>query len=77
LSEGINCSVTQKQSEQKDPVLTVQVSLPKHCTCHWSGKGMLIWFSFGHLNQWLVVGMVKHFIPCLVFTHSLPGWRHN
>ena len=57
--------------EQKDPVLIVQLLLQKHCNC----LCMLIWFSFGHLGQWFIAGIVKYFVHCHVFVQSLPGQR--
>jgi len=32
--------------QQKDPLLTVQFVLQKHCICPSTGKGMFIWFCF-------------------------------
>jgi hypothetical protein len=64
---------TKTESEQKDLVLIVQLSLKKHFNCLCTGKGMLIWFSFGHLGQWFIAGIVKRFVQCHVFVQSLPG----
>ena len=33
--------------QQKDPLLTVQFLLQKHCFCPYTVKGMFIWISFG------------------------------
>ena len=74
LSEGTYCSLT-KQTEcaQEDPVLIIPLSLHKHCNCLCTGKGTLIQFSFGHLGQWFIVGIVKHFVQCHIFVQSVPG----
>jgi len=64
---------TKTECEQKDLVLTVQLLLQKHCNCPCTGKGMFIWFLFGHLGQWFIAGIVKCFVHCHLFVQSLPG----
>ena len=47
----------------------------EHGSCRYTG--MVIWFSFGHLGHWYIVGFVKYFVQCYVFYQSPPGRRPN
>jgi len=70
-------TTTKTDCEQKDPVLTSQLSLQNDCQCLGTVKGMLIWFSFGHLSQQFIAGIVKRFVQYHIFAQSAPGLRPN
>jgi len=72
-----NYSLTkcERQCEQKNPVLTVQWPVQKHCSLPCTGKGVLICFSFGHLGQRYIAETVKCFVQCHVFAQSPPCQR--
>ena len=48
-------------------VLTKTLQLTLYC------KGVTYRYSFGHLGQQFIAGIVKHFVHCHLFIHSPPG----
>jgi hypothetical protein len=54
-------------------MLTIEVLLQKHCNCSCTGKAILIWFSFGHLDLQFIAGIVKRFAQRHILTHSQAG----
>ena len=65
------------ECEQKGPGLTWKLTLQKHFNCRCTGKGMLIWFPFGHMGQRFIAGIVKRFAQCHVFAQSPPDLHPN
>jgi hypothetical protein len=79
LSERIDCSLAKNEDRMRaeNAVLTVKLSLQKHCYFCCIGKGTLNCFSFGHLGQQYIAGIVKCLVQCHVFTQSPLGRRPN
>jgi len=74
LSECISSSLTKRQIVKSK----IQLSFKKHCNCPCTGKGKLIWFSFGRCGQRFTAGIAKRSVQChVVFAHSPPDRSLN